>query len=78
MIQYFQTYSEWLLIYQIQLFSRESMHKHNFGQNLILQSAVTLNIRSRSSKSNYQTMCMYLCKFGGNPSTGSEDKISEG
>ena len=50
------------------------MHKHNFGQNLILQSAVvTLNIRSRSSKSNYQTMYMYLCKFGGNPSTGSED-----
>ena len=51
------------------------MHKHNFGQNLILQSAVvTLNIRSRSSKSNYQTMYMYLCKFGGNPSTDSEDR----
>ena len=31
---------------------RESMHKHNFGQTLKIQSAVvTLNIRSRSSKS---------------------------
>ena len=34
-------------------YSRESMHKHNFGQNLKLQSAVvTLNIRLRASKSN--------------------------
>ena len=37
------------------IISRESycMHKHNFGQTLKLQSdVVTLNIRSRSSKSN--------------------------
>ena len=31
------------------IISRESMHKHNFGQTLKLQSAVaTVNIRSRS------------------------------
>ena len=32
------------------------MHKHNFGRTLKLQSAVvTLDIRSRSSKSNFLT-----------------------
>ena len=37
----------------IQAVSRESKHKHNFGQTLKLQSAVvTLNISSRSSKYN--------------------------
>ena len=35
------------------VFSEETMHKHNFGQNLKIQSAVvTLYISSRSSKSN--------------------------
>ena len=35
------------------IISREGMHKHNFGQTLKLQSAVvTVNIRSRSLKSN--------------------------
>ena len=35
------------------IISRESMHKYNFGQTLKLQSAVvTVNIRSRSLKSN--------------------------
>ena len=35
------------------IISKESMHIHNFGQTLKLQSAVvTLNIRRRSSKSN--------------------------
>ena len=35
------------------IISKESMHKHNFGQTLKLQSAVvTVNIRSRSLKSN--------------------------
>ena len=34
------------------IISRESMHKHNFGQTLKLQSAVfTVNIRSMSLKS---------------------------
>ena len=36
-----------------QLFHRESMYKHNFGQTLKLQSGVaTVNIRSKSLKSN--------------------------
>ena len=35
------------------IISRESMYKHNFGQTLKLQNAVvTVNIRSRSLKSN--------------------------
>ena len=35
------------------IISRESMHKHNFGQTLKLQSAVvTVNIRSKSLKSS--------------------------
>ena len=44
------------------------MHKHNFGQTLKLQSAVvTVNIRSRSLKSNQlfsvSKQCIYA-KFG--------------
>ena len=46
--------------------SRESMHKHNFGQTLKLQSAaVTVNIRSRLLKYNSlfsvskQITCIY-------------------
>ena len=35
------------------IISRESMHKHNFGQTLNLKSVVvTMNIRSRLLKSN--------------------------
>ena len=47
------------------------MHKHNFGQTLKSQSAeVTVNIRSRSLKSNsLQTNYMYLCKFGAEKKT---------
>ena len=45
--------------------------------NTILQSAVvTLNIRSRSSKSThffFRLQTMYLCKFAGETPTGSED-----
>ena len=48
------------------IISRESMHKHNFGQTLKLQGAVnTVNIRSRSLKSNSlfsvskQITCIY-------------------
>ena len=48
--------------------SRDNVRKHYSGQNLTLQSVgVTLKIRIKSPKS------MYLCKFGQNPSTGSED-----
>ena len=44
------TYKEWL---NPSIISKKSMYKQNFGQTLKLQSAVvTLNIRSRSSKSN--------------------------
>ena len=48
------------------IISRESMHKHNFGQTLKFQSAVvTVNIRSKSLKSNSlltvskQIACIY-------------------
>ena len=62
----------------IQAVSRESKHKHIFGQTLKLQSAVvTLNISSRSSKYNKlfsASKTMYLCKFGGENTTDSEDK----
>ena len=45
------------------------MHKHNFGQILNLQRAVvTLNIRSRSSKSNklfsVSKQCIYASLMG--------------
>ena len=56
------------------------MHKHNFGQTLILQSAVvTLNIRSRSFKSNSlffvskQITCIYASLVQKN-TFGSEDR----
>ena len=58
------------------------MHKHNFGQTLELRNAVvTVNIRSRSLKSNslffcLQTNYMYQCKFGAEKTFGSEDKFS--
>ena len=40
------------------------MHKHNFGQTLKLQSAMmTLNIRSRSSKSNETALLSTQNKF---------------
>ena len=53
------------------------MLKHNFGHTVKLQSAfvVTLDIRSRSSKSSLKAM--YLCKFGGEKSTGSEDSAQK-
>ena len=46
------------------IISKKSMHKHNFGQTLNLQSAVvTVNIRSRSLKSNQRfsgsKQCIY-------------------
>ena len=54
------------IVSQCSIISRESMHKHNFGQTLKLQSAVgTVNIRSRSLKSNSlfsaskQITCIY-------------------
>ena len=54
------------------------MHKHNFGQTLKSQSAVvTVNIRSRSLKSNLQTNNMYLCKFGAEKTFGSEDRAQK-
>ena len=41
-----------------------SMHKHNFGQKLKLQSAVvTLNIRSRSSKPNQLFSVSKQCTY---------------
>ena len=43
-------YKEWL---KSIIISSDSMRKHNYGQNLKLQSpVVTLNIRSRSPKSD--------------------------
>ena len=56
------------------------MHKHNFGQTLKLQSAVvTVNIRSRSLKSNkvFSVSKQYtynVCKFGAEKPTDSEDR----
>ena len=52
------------------------MHKHNLGQTLKSQSSVaTLNIRSMSSNLiNAFPSPMYLCKFGGENPTGSEDR----
>ena len=57
------------------------MHKHNFGQTLKLQSAVvTVNIRSWILKILFTLFClqtMYLCKFGGENPTGSEDRAQK-
>ena len=51
--------------------SRESMHKHNFGQTLKLQSAVvTLRIL-------FWLQTMLLCKFGGETPTGSEERAQK-
>ena len=55
---------------------------HWFGRKCVemadlhsLYGMVTLKIRSRSPKSDLQPM--YLCKFGQNPSTGSEDNAQK-
>ena len=51
------------------------MHKHNFGLALKLQSVgVTLNIRSLIL---YVSKKRYLCKFGGDPPSGSEDRAQK-
>ena len=46
-------YCSLLCHYDPSIISRESMHNHNYGQALKLKSVVvTVNIRSRSLKSN--------------------------
>ena len=66
------------------IISRESMHKHKFGQTLALQSVVvTVNIRSRSLKSyslfsvSKQITYMYLRKVGADKTFGSEDRAQK-
>ena len=54
------------------------MHRHNFGQTLKLQSAVvTVNIRSRSLKSNdlfsVSKQCISMQVWSRKKPTGSED-----
>ena len=57
---------------------RDSMRKHNLGQNLKLQSTgVTLKIRSMSSKSytSLPLQTKYQCKFDENPSSDTAPKM---
>ena len=60
------------------IISRESIHKHNFGQALKVQSdVVTVKIRSMSLKSNklfFRLQTMYLCKFGAETQPGLENR----
>ena len=54
-------------------------HKNNVGQTLKLQSAL-VSVNIRSLKSNITLFClrtMYLCKFGAENPTGSEDRAQK-
>ena len=52
------------------------MHKHNFGKNLKLQSIVVI-LNVNVIKISFLSPTMYLCKFGGNSPTGSEDRAQK-
>ena len=61
------------------IISRKSMHKHNFGQTLKLQSAV-VNVNISSWSLNLTIFCLqttYLCKFGAENPTDLEDRAKK-